>query len=39
MQLEALDYESLAFLNAGSERINVIYRRRNGDFGLIDPVV
>lgn len=39
MQLDALDYEFLVFLNVESERINVIYRRRNGDFGLIDPVV
>lgn len=39
MQLDSLDYEFLVFLNAESERINVIYRRRNRDFGLIDPVV
>lgn len=39
LQLENLDYEFLVFLNAETERINVMYRRRNGDFGLIDPVV
>lgn len=38
MQLENLDFEFLVFLNAETERINVIYRRRNGDFGLIDPI-
>ena len=37
MQLDALDYEFLVFLNAETERINVIYRRKNNDFGLIDP--
>ena len=37
MQLESLQYEFLVFLNAGTDRVNVIYRRRNGDFGLIDP--
>ncbi len=37
MQLDALDYEFLVFNNAGNSRINVIYRRKNGDFGLIDP--
>lgn len=37
MQLDSLDYEFLVFLNAETERINVIYRRKNGDFGLIDP--
>ena len=35
----AADQEFLVFLNAGNGRVNVIYRRRNGDFGLIDPVL
>lgn len=38
MQLDALDYEFLVFLNAETERVNVIYRRKDNDFGLIDPV-
>ena len=33
------DQEFLVFLNAETGRVNVIYRRRNGDFGLIDPLV
>lgn len=37
MQLEALKYEFLVFRNAETERINIIYRRKNNDFGLIDP--
>jgi len=37
MQLENLNYEFLVFLNAETERVNVLYRRKNGDFGLIDP--
>lgn len=37
MQLESLGYEFLVFQNAETERINVIYLRKNGDFGLIDP--
>ncbi len=37
MQLESLGYEFLVFHNAETERINVIYLRKNGDFGLIDP--
>lgn len=36
-QLQTLDHEFLVFRNADSEAINVIYRRNNGDFGLIDP--
>ena len=37
MQLDALKYEFLVFINSETERPNVIYRLRNGDFGLIDP--
>lgn len=37
MQLDNLGYEFLVFLNAETERINVIYRRKNNDYGLIDP--
>ncbi len=37
MQLELLYEESLlVFLDAESNRINVLYRRKDGDFGLID---
>ncbi|MFZ5426154.1 MAG: ribosome hibernation-promoting factor, HPF/YfiA family [Thermodesulfobacteriota bacterium] len=38
-QLQALDYEFLVFLNSETERVNVIYKRKNGDYGLIDPGV
>ena len=38
-QLEAMKYEFLVFLNAETDRINVIYKRKNHDFGLIDPGV
>lgn len=37
LQLDSLEYDFLVFRNADSEGINVIYRRDNGDFGLIDP--
>jgi putative sigma-54 modulation protein len=29
--------EFLVFRNALNERVNVIYRRRDGNYGLIDP--
>lgn len=38
MQLEKSDSELLVFFHAELERINVLYRKRNGDFGLIDPL-
>ncbi len=36
-QLESLDAHFLVFINLANDRVNVIYRRKNGDFGLIDP--
>lgn len=39
MQLQQSDNEVLVFINADLERINVIYRKNNGDFGIIDPIV
>lgn len=37
LQLEQRDDVVLIFLNAETERINVMYRRKQGGFGLIDP--
>ncbi len=39
MQLDVREYDFLVFLNADNNRINVIYHRKNGDYGLIDPVM
>jgi putative sigma-54 modulation protein len=37
LQLETTEDTFLVFLNAETERINVVYRRSSGGFGLIDP--
>lgn len=37
MQLESRSYDFLVFRNSETDTLNVIYRRKNGDFGLIDP--
>jgi putative sigma-54 modulation protein len=37
MQLDTAGMEFLVFRNAESEGLNVIYKRKNGDFGVIDP--
>ena len=37
MQLEMSKYEFFVFINSTSERVNVIYRRRDGNYGLIEP--
>jgi putative sigma-54 modulation protein len=39
MQLDVSARGFLVFRNAASEALNVIYRRRDGDYGLIEPVV
>lgn len=36
-QLDTLKDEFLVFRNAETGRVNVIYRAKSGDFGLIDP--
>lgn len=36
-QLDSLDTHFLVFFNIANDRVNVIYRRKNGDYGLIDP--
>ena len=38
MQMELLDKDFFVFTNDNSGSINVIYRRRDGNFGLIEPV-
>ena len=37
MQLDLSDESFLVFTNAQTDRVNVLYRRNNGDYGLIHP--
>jgi putative sigma-54 modulation protein len=37
MQMELLDKDFFVFINDKSNQINVIYRRKDGNFGLIEP--
>ncbi len=37
-QMELLDKDFFVFSNAISEDINVVYRRKDGNYGLIEPV-
>lgn len=37
MQMELLDKDFFVFTNEVSGNINVVYRRRDGNFGLIEP--
>ncbi|RIH88037.1 Ribosome hibernation promotion factor [Meiothermus luteus] len=36
-EMEALGHDFFVFRNAKTEEINVIYRRRDGNYGLIEP--
>ena len=37
MQMELINDNFLVFTNARTDRVNVLYRRKNGNFGLIQP--
>ncbi len=39
MQMELLDHDFFVFLNAQSDQVDVIYRRKDGRYGLIQPEV
>lgn len=37
MQMELIDDDFLAFMNSQTNQMNVMYRRRDGNYGLIEP--
>lgn len=37
VQMELLGHDFYVFCNAESDEVNVVYRRKNGTFGLIEP--
>ncbi len=37
-QMELLGHDFFVFVNAETEQLNVIYKRKSGDLGLIEPV-
>jgi putative sigma-54 modulation protein len=38
-EMEALGHSFFIFVNAENERLNLLYRRQDGDYGLIEPMV
>jgi putative sigma-54 modulation protein len=38
-RMEELGHAFFVFVNAENERVSILYRRRAGDYGLIEPVV
>jgi putative sigma-54 modulation protein len=39
MQMELLGHTFFVYLDAHTEEINVVYKRKNGTYGLIDPII
>jgi len=37
MQMDLLDHDFYVFSNAKTEEINVVYKRKDGNYGLIEP--
>jgi putative sigma-54 modulation protein len=37
MQMDLMHKEFLVFTDAASEEVNVVYRRKDGNYGLIVP--
>jgi len=38
-EMDELGHQFFVFVNAESERVNILYRRRDGNLGLIEPIV
>jgi len=39
LQMELLGHNFFVFFNGESEQVNVVYRREDGDYGLIEPAI
>ncbi len=37
LQMDLLKHDFFVFLNADTEEVNVVYKRKDGNFGLIEP--
>jgi putative sigma-54 modulation protein len=37
MQMDLVNNNFLVFTNARTDQVNVLYRRKDGDYGLIQP--
>ncbi|MBR2736380.1 MAG: ribosome-associated translation inhibitor RaiA [Firmicutes bacterium] len=38
LQMEMLEHSFFVFLNSESQKVNVVYKRADGEYGLLDPL-
>ncbi len=38
VQMEKQGHNFFVFLNADTDEVNVVYKRKNGSYGLIEPM-
>jgi len=38
-QMELLDHDFFLFFNSDSESLNLVYKRKDGDYGIIEPII
>lgn len=38
-QMELLGHDFFIFMNADSAEVNVVYRRHDGDYGILEPII
>ena len=38
-QMELLGHDFFLFINAGNDKVNLLYRRKDGNYGIIEPKV
>lgn len=36
-QMELLGHDFFLFINAGNDKLNLLYRRKDGNYGIIEP--
>ncbi|MCH5203086.1 MAG: sigma 54 modulation/S30EA ribosomal C-terminal domain-containing protein, partial [Oscillospiraceae bacterium] len=37
LQMNMLNHDFFVFINSETEETNVVYKRKNGDYGLLEP--
>lgn len=37
MQMDLIGHDFFVFINSGTEDVNVVYKRKNGNYGLLEP--